>query len=218
MPDVFTKPANTEENSSSPASPHPVTLLNETPRKPGLFTSFCPRPTGITFENQESEEEIILLLRRHFVTNLSWILAAGFFLLLGAFLPVFLRSDVFSSLFFIPDTYILVVTILYYLVIWGYILVQFATWFYQVGLVTNLRIIDVDFNSLLSRNIAFTELGDIVDVEVIQGGILHSTFNYGTVQLQTEGLKANFEFTNIPRPADVADVISDLIRDERKKE
>jgi hypothetical protein len=105
---------------------------------------------------------------------------------------------------------------LYYLIVIGFALNQFVTWFYQVGLITNIRIIDVDFHSLLSRNIAYTELADIVDTEAHQKGLLQSIFDYGSVGVQTAGMKANFEFSNIPFPNKVADLISDLMRDTKE--
>jgi hypothetical protein len=184
------------------------------PKKPGFFSAFTPLPTETTFENQEPDEEILLLLRKHFITNIKWILLAALFMLLPLIIiPVFFVSPL--AFFSLPESYIIILTSLYYLIVFGYVLTQFATWFYQVGIITNYRIIDIDFNSLLSKNIAYTELGDIVDVESMQGGLLHNFFDYGTVQMQTEGLKANFEFVNIPKPTTVADTVSDLVRGKR---
>ena len=222
MPDIFTKttkksaPADTPHHSSKVK--HPVTILSEKPKVPGIFSAFSPLPMGATFENQEVDEAILLLLRKHFVTNLPWIIITSIGLLLPLFLIPFFRSDIFSSIFFIPDNYIFVLTLLYYLVIMGYAFTQFATWFYQIGLITTLRIIDVDFNTLLSRNVAFAELEDIVDVEIVQAGVLQNFFNYGNVEIQTEGIKTNIEFVAIPKPNVVADTISDLIRQRRERD
>lgn len=222
MPDVFTGNNQSKKTNSESAAKeklHPVTLLNRPASKPHLFSTFCPNPIGVTFETQEPDEKIILLLRRHFITNLRWIVAGAFFLILPLLLlPLILSDDFFNILVSIPDSYVLVVTLLYYLVVIGYILTQFATWFYQVGIITHERVIDVDFNTLLSRSIAYTEIEGIVDVEVLQGGFLQGLFNYGTVDVQTEGIEANFEFTNIPEPTAVADTLSDLMRETRKRD
>jgi hypothetical protein len=229
MPDVFVDPhpshkklpaEDIKADKKAPETKSADHALNRTsimkfkPKKPGFFSAFTPLPTETTFENQEPDEEILLLLRKHFITNIKWILLAALFMLLPLIIiPVFFVSPL--AFFSLPESYIIILTSLYYLIVFGYVLTQFATWFYQVGIITNYRIIDIDFNSLLSKNIAYTELGDIVDVESMQGGLLHNFFDYGTVQMQTEGLKANFEFVNIPKPTTVADTVSDLVRGKR---
>jgi hypothetical protein len=196
-----------------------ITLMNEPPHTPGIFSAFSPRPIGLTFEDQEPNEEILLLLRRHFLTNVPWITFSLVLLLLPLFTLPFL-SEFFTFLpasFFSFFSGITLFTILafYYLIVAGFILNQFVTWFYQVGIVTNIRIVDVDFNTLLSRNIAYTDLTDIVDTEAHQRGLLQGIFSFGSVGVQTAGMKANFEFTNVPQPNKVVDILSDLMRDKK---
>lgn len=207
MPDVFVKVKDAEKKV------HPVTIMNEQPGKLGLFSTFTPLPRGIHFENQENEETIILIIRRHWVTNIPWLAAGTFFSLLPPLAIPFisvLLSTVFP--FPLPATYGIVLTALYYLLISGFLLIQYATWFYNIGVITNFRIIDIDFTSLMNRNISYTDLVDIVDVDVIQAGFMQTIFDYGNVLIQTEGLKANFEFSRVPKSNKVADVISDLTR------
>jgi len=210
MPDVFVKVKNAEKQA------HPVTIMNEKPGKLGLFSTFTPLPPGIQFENQETGETIMLALRRHWVTNLSWVASGLIFLLLPLFLlPLVGRVFLITLPLTIPAAYVFVLTAFYYLIIFGFLLIQYATWFYHVGIITNFRIIDIDFTSLMSRNISYVDLVDIVDVDVTQAGLWQTIFNYGNVLMQTEGLKANFEFHHIPKPNKVADVISDLTRQRK---
>lgn len=218
MPDVFTEKSSVfqKEAITSHDSPQRISIMNKKPHKVGLFTTFAPLPEGVTFETKEPEEQVLLLVRKHFITNVTWVLITLFLFLFSFFLFPFLRSDTFSEVLFIPDTYLIILSFFYYLILAGYVLQQFATWFYQIGLITNERIVDVDFHTLMSRNVAYTDIVDVVDVEIIQKGFLHNAFNYGTVQMQTEGMKANFEFIDIPDPHTVADVISDLMRHHRK--
>ncbi|MEK7556561.1 MAG: hypothetical protein AAB538_01140, partial [Patescibacteria group bacterium] len=37
------------------------------------LSAFVVRPKKVTFETQEREEYVLLLLRRHFITNVPWI-------------------------------------------------------------------------------------------------------------------------------------------------
>ncbi|MDZ4228025.1 MAG: hypothetical protein U1E54_02150, partial [Candidatus Levybacteria bacterium] len=60
------------------------------------FASFCTHPAGISFQNKEPDEKILLFLRKHFITNIYWILAT----ILLAFIPpvlaiIFSRIDIF---------------------------------------------------------------------------------------------------------------------------
>ncbi len=216
MQDVFTAKKPSRQSDTPPNEEkkafHPVTIMKEKPQRHGFFTAFAPKPIGLKFETQEPEEEIVLLVRKHFITNFPWILIVLFFVLLSFILFPFLRSNAFSDMFFIPDTYLLILAGFYYLIVIGFALQQFTAWFYQMGIITNYRVIDIDFHTLISRNVAYTDISDIVDLEISQGGFLHNFLNYGNVHIQTEGLKANFEFLAIPKPHIVADTISDLIR------
>jgi hypothetical protein len=50
------------------------------------FSSFLVNPNVFTFQEREEKEEILLVLRRHWFTNISWILITGGMLVLPALL------------------------------------------------------------------------------------------------------------------------------------
>ncbi len=186
-------------------------------QKENIFSSLIKFPKGIRFENQEPNEQIYLFLRRHFITNLGWIIPAVFF----SFLPFgiwMVLSQSGISMTDIPFEYLLILTLFYYLIVIGYAFLNFIIWFYNVGIVTQQRVIDIDIHNITSKNVASTNISDVVDVEYSQQGLLASTLNYGDVNLQTEGLKPNFEFHKIPQPALVADTINDLRRVQPRHE
>ena len=58
----------------------------KTGQKVGPFTTLMAYPQGVTFENQEADETIVLLIRRDFVTNFLWI----FETILFAITPTFI--------------------------------------------------------------------------------------------------------------------------------
>lgn len=180
-----------------------------TEQKENIFASLIKFPQKIRFENQEPNEQIHLFLRRHVITNIGWIIPTIFFFLLPLVIWVFL-SLVGITITDIPISYLLILTVFYYLIVLGYAFLNFIIWFYNVGIVTQQRVIDIDVHNITSKNVASTNISDIVDVEYSQQGILASALNYGDVNLQTEGLKPNFEFHKVPQPALVADIINDL--------
>lgn len=216
MPDIFVEP----ETHAHHTQPQPVNpeadaiqsvdkLLHDTLHSVGIFSAFCIRPKGLKFVNQESDEIILLFLRRHFVTNVPWILAT---LLLSLIPLLFLAISLIPNFTFmaIPPNLIIVLTGFYYLIVLSYAFDKFVSWFYNIGIVTQKRIIDIDSTNILSHNTAAANFNEIVDVKFTQRGFLQSFFNYGDIHLQTEAIHANFEFDAAPQPTKVSDIISDL--------
>lgn len=210
MPDVFVaKPHSPKKTAYTPDPLTPGTVsIKKKEHHP--FTAFHLRPEGISFQNQEKNETIYLFMRRHFFTNMDWILATVCFTFLPLLFP--LMQTLFDlTLFEIPTPYLIILLAFYYLILFGFAFVSYVTWFYNVGIITNLRVVDVDITSLQSKNVAATSLSDIVDVSYSQHGLLSNILNYGDVHMQTEGLKPNFEYLSIPQPAKAADIISDMM-------
>ncbi len=175
----------------------------------GLLSAFRMHPKGIKFVNQEKDEHIILFLRRHFIINVPWILLT----ILFSFLPPIVYGLIVVSnldLFTLPPSLIFILIAFYYLIIFNYALMNFIIWFYHVGIVTPKRLLDLDVYNILSHHLAETEIADVVDVSYMQRGFFQSFFNYGDVPIQTQAIKANFEFETCPKPAEVSDIITDL--------
>lgn len=175
------------------------------------FKSFVAKPEKIFFDSQHFEEKVLLLLRQHPATQIGWIVIA----IVLVFLPILFNS--ISLLDFLPANYQFASMVGWYLVILGYILQSFLSWFYNVYIVTDERIVDVDFNSLLFKNISSAKLDKIEDVTTQAGGILASVFDYGTVKVQTAGTETEFEFDNVPQPAKVASFLNEMLIEEEKE-
>ena len=121
-----------------------------------FYTSLCVNPEGVTFENQESDEEIVLLIRRDLITNVPWIITALILILIP--LIIFLLSDLFSPFFQISPATQIVAFIFYYVIVFGFILVEFTLWYFNVGIVTNRRVIDLDVSGILFKHVSETKI------------------------------------------------------------
>lgn len=195
---------HTHSEPLSSSLPHP-----EDSSTPGLFSSYCLNPVGIKFINQEPGERMVIFLRRHFLTNFPWV----FFTIIFSLLPplYFLLLNVLDFRFFaIPPAMTFVLMCFYYLLIINYAFGKFIVWFYHVGIITQKRLLDLDVDNILHYHLAETEMGDIVDVSYVEKGFFQSFFNFGDVHIQTQAIKANFQFEQTPKPANVADIITDL--------
>lgn len=174
---------------------------------PHFYSSFTHFPKGVSFEEQEENEEIFLLIRRHFATNIPWIFASFFLILLPLIFSFFISFFPFP----LPSPQAIFFYIaFYYLVIFGFILINFTLWYFNVGLVTNLHVIDIDLSGILYRQISQAKIEKIEDVTYKQSGFIRSLFNYGDVNVQTAGEEENIEYDRVPRPAKVAEIINDI--------
>lgn len=165
--------------------------------------ALCVHP-DLRFEAQEKDEEVVLVLRAHPITQLPWVLASFFafviLIILNFFFPSFFngRQIVFAN-------FLIVILIL------GYVWLNVLFYVFNVGIVSNKRIIDIDFYSILYRETTESRLSNVEDITSKQAGYFGSFFHYGNVFVQTAGTQTNIEFLNIPRPAEVVKIINQLL-------
>lgn len=174
-----------------------------------LFSSFCLNPKGIHFKNQEPGEKILLFLRRDLITNFMWIIISIALLVIPILSFPFI--DLSKPIFIFPIKHIIIFILFYYLLVFTYVYVNFITWYFNIGLITNIRVMDVDFSNLIYKNIAATKISLIQDVSFTQGGVSRTFFDYGDVFVQTSGTLENIEFEATPKPENTVHVIEDLI-------
>ncbi len=221
MPDIFV--AEPKAKSVIPEEPYtlekqekrdksfpfvpPLTIPKNTVH---LFSSFCKAPDGISFQTQEEGEKVLLFFRRDFMTNAKWILIGLFLAVLP--LLLLLAQHLFKNPFaFLTFKFYLVFFVTYYLAIATYLYINFITWYYNVALITDRRVIDVDFSGLVYKDVATTKLSLVQDVSYAQVGVIRSFFDYGDILIQTAGSLDNFTFESAPEPEEIVHVIEGLI-------
>ena len=91
-----------------------------------------------------------------------------------------------------------------------YTLERFITWYFNVYIVTDRRLIDIDFKPLFYKNVSEATYSNLEDTSFSMHNIFQTIFNYGDVLMQTAAEKTQFEFIDIPNPAKVQDIISNL--------
>jgi len=173
------------------------------------LSSFLIKPLGIRFAAQEKKEKIVLLLRRHLLTNLPWMVFLMFLLLVPPFLlPIFISLGIIPNL---PGSFKLITTLFWYLGCFGFFLVNFLLWHFNVNIVTNKRIVDIDFIYLLYKETSATRISQVEDVTYKMGGIIRTIFNFGDVFVHTAGPEQNIEFLGVPKPAEVTKIIVEMM-------
>jgi len=216
MPDIYVAPKQKRAPKKVRAAKKKAEKKTEAEKARKVHTtnplaSYISSPKNLRFETQEAKEKIILLLRPHWVTNVPWILLA----ILMTLTPLFLRF--FPILAFLPLRFQVMAIIIWYLLTIAFVFEQSLTWLFNVNIITDERIIDIDFYSLLYKEVSDCKIDQIQDVTYKMGGVIRAIFNYGDVFIQTAAEEPQFEFLAVPKPDRVAAVLRDLIIEEEKE-
>jgi len=180
------------------------------------FSSYFEDPSRVKFKNMVDEEILLLFLRRHFVTNIPWFIKAIAMGLIPVIFEFMSALGFYSNDFVSPLGKLIIYGFYYFFIFSGYIFVNYMTWFYNISLVTNIRIVDIDFSEVVFENVAATKLSQVEDVSYAQIGLLRSLFDYGDVYVQTAGSASNFEFLAVPHPENVIRIINNLLGKKNK--
>ncbi|KKQ43821.1 MAG: hypothetical protein US62_C0041G0010 [Candidatus Woesebacteria bacterium GW2011_GWA1_37_8] len=223
MSDVFVSKKSVEKKEDGKArvsflnTPRPLAVKKTEEHKlpnhnHNPFTPFYYYPDNVNFITREPEEKIILMLRAHPITNLRWMLTG----LLMSLAPIFfLFFPFFEKL---PIGYQNILVIIWYLITFAFIFEEFLMWFFHVNIVTDERIIEVDFVSIFAREITDANLDQIQDVtSQIVGGVW-TFFNFGNVIVQTASEIPRITFEKVPKPDEVSKILRELrVEEEQEK-
>lgn len=206
MPDIYISD-DPEQEAPKTTDPHHVPGHSHNP-----FSAFFHFPDRVKFETQEKGEKVVLMLRKHAITNVPWILIAVLLALAPNVLAFFPLLD------FLPLRFQIVALIFWYLIVTAFVLESFLTWFFNVYIVTDERVVDIDFNNLIYREVTDAKLDKIQDVTYTMGGVVRTVFNYGDVLIQTAGTVPSIEFEAVPNPAEVARILQELRTEEEQEQ
>lgn len=211
MPTIFVSPPKkiTPKTTVKTPSAKQFVPSSQPPTHMGPLTAFAVNPLGLRFETQEKAEVVILFLRQHFIVNVPWILIT----MLLVVAPTFIFPKLFAVLSLnlpLPPAYFFVGTVFWYVATFGFAIASFIGWFFNIYIVTNERVVDIDFYYLLYKKFSEAELIKIQDISYTSGGILAALFNFGNVTIETAGEAPNLIFELIPFPEKVVETIRSL--------
>ena len=143
------------------------------------------------FEGKEDEEDVVMVLHRHWLTLSAQVTMVVFFAILPfvilVVLGVFIVKYNLISLF----SFLLVG---YYLFLWFWLFHIITMYSLDNWIVTTKRIIDSVQNGFFNRTVAELHLDKIQDVSYKVEGVMPTFFNYGVVEIQTAGIEHKFFF------------------------
>ena len=160
---------------------------------------------------RSDEEEVILFLRQHPIVMLPWLILSVFMFTLPSIFSFF---PPYAAL---PVTYQFVMSLIWYLFVFGFSLSKFMSWFFNIYIVTDERVVDVDFVNILFRKISIAKIDEIQDVNITASGAFETFFGYGNVFIQTAAEISEFDFLAIPKPDQVGKILNQLIDQEEQE-
>ncbi len=172
-------------------------------------------PSTLHFETQDEDEEIILLLRAHVITNVPWIILVIALFLIPTIISV---TNIFDETLVplgltSPSTRLLALG--WYFLTFAIAFQNILSWYFNVYILTNKRVVDIDFQQLLYRKISSTDLSNVQDITYTKGGIPQTLFDYGNLHIQTAGTLPEFEFLAVPNPSRVQNEIEKAVEEHK---
>lgn len=187
-------------------------LMREEHPTTNPLAAFVIRPPDVTFVNQHSQEKILLVLRQHPIVNVRWMIITVL-LVMAPFL-VFPLLPLFD---FLAGEVKFFTMIGWYLLVAAYVIENFLYWYYNIYIITDERIIDIDFISLIYRQVSEAKIDKVEDVTADASGLFAGIFNYGNVTIQTAAEKREFEFLRVPQPTRVTKFLNELMLEEERE-
>lgn len=164
-------------------------------------------------------DQVIIGKRRHWASMVG----VMFLMFILIFVPAILvqaikitNPDILSGSLL---TIITVIGSIYYLVMATFAFAQWMNYYYDMLIITENEIIDIDQNGLFDRHISEISLLRVQDVSARVKGLWATLFNYGDVVAESAGENTRtYIMSSIPDPIAVANKILELHNDHIERD
>jgi len=162
------------------------------------------------FQGQKNGEEILLVVRRHWFNILVQMFMVLFMLFIFAvsivylplLFPLLLGPSLKSIFYFTENLFAMLIWITFFL-IW-------IDYYFDVWIVTNLRIVNIEQKGLFNRLVSEMDFSRIQDITTEVIGVIPTFLNYGDVFIQTAAETERFMFRQVPDPYGIKDLLMQL--------
>ncbi len=162
------------------------------------------------FQGQRENEEVLRIIHRHwfniFLQYIGIGCAALLVTIIFSVLPKItsLPPDALPSIFssFLLNTFLLF--------IWLYVFLIWVDYYFDVWIITNERIVNIEQKGLFNREVSELRFSRIQDVTSVVDGFVPTILNFGDVYVQTAAEEERFVFRQIPDPYTIKDMVMRL--------
>lgn len=169
-----------------------------------------------SFPSQEGDEAVFIFARPYWFAFLPTILIFIFIFLGSVGAQLYIATQPLSISLYAMNA-IIVALGLFQLTALIIFLVAVLDYYFDVLIVTDRRVVDIDQEQLFYRKISELNLRDVEDISFERDGFFPTLLNYGGITVQTAGEARNFIIENIHFPSEIATIIADLA-DQAKAE
>ena len=160
----------------------------------------------IRLKDFKPDEHVVAVARKHWfvffveVLGLVILFLIPFFFI--PFISVFIAAG--GGAVSVPAGYGLFFAGLWALILWQLLFARWTDFYYDVWIITNWRIIDIDQKGLFKRNVAtLLDLAHVEDITTETGSFFGTFLDYGTLQVQTAAARDEFYMIDIAHPRDI---------------
>ena len=179
-----------------------------------MLSSFIKNPKKVTYEGEDRDERSLILLRKSIVSNFTWLVSTFILLLAPLFFSPTLSRITYMGMRVINPGFLFAFNIFWYLFTIGYAFQNFLAWYFDVLMITNKKVIDID---QAGRDVSETTISNIQDVTSKIKGNLGVMLDIGDIYIQTSAEQREFEFLSVRNPSKVRDEIADLVAKFKKE-
>lgn len=168
------------------------------------------KKTAIHLKDFKSDEHVLTVARKHWFIFLVQILGLAIIFFIPFFfipiLSVFISAG--GETVAIPAGYGLFFMSLWALLLWQILFSKWTDYYYDVWVITNWRIIDIDQKGFYRRNVAtILNLDHIEDITTEEEGFFGSILGYGSLQVQTASASKEFTMPSIANARGVEKIV-----------
>lgn len=167
---------------------------------------------GVAFPGQYPDENILLIKRRHPITQLGlaiyilamFLLPVFLYLVLNFFWQIPLSGILLKLFLFATSLYLL-----FLLVVSFYMLIDY---YLDVWIVTNQRIISIEQKGLFKRTVTELRYNRIEDITSEVEGLINTYFQFGDILIQTAAESERMILKQVPNPVETRRIIAEAYK------
>lgn len=167
----------------------------------------------------KDRERIVGVVRHHWFVLLRDVIGVVILFLLPFFLVplVYALGVAGGTVPAIPGGVVLFFGSLWTLLMWNVLFTRWTDFYYDIWVITNRRIVDIDQQGLFKRNIAtLLTLDHIQDLEAELAGVFGNILNFGNLTVQTAAARREFLISEVPDPNGVVKLIRDAQAESKR--
>jgi len=119
---------------------------------------------------------------------------------IGALFPVIRETPPLITVLFLTS-------VLWMWCIWVWLFLSFASYYLDIFIVTNERVVHIEQKNLFNRIISEVRLSRVQDITITIAGFFPTMLHYGDIRIQTAAEVSEFAFTQVARPERLKELI-----------